>query len=124
MNCKRKEAVSYGRGGRRVAAPPPGSWVRARQDGGEVAERVRDRAIRWLPRRGYLDERTADDRRNEPAAPAAIEACTKLALAGMPAGTVSPRLALRRLELEVDLLHGRGAGGGAGEHPHPAGACR
>jgi hypothetical protein len=34
-------------------------------DVAEVAKRVRDRAVRWLCRHGYLDERAAEDRGNE-----------------------------------------------------------
>jgi hypothetical protein len=58
-------------------APPP-----SKENVGEVARRVRDRALRWLRRRGYLDERAAEERSNETATPSAIEACTQLALAG------------------------------------------
>jgi hypothetical protein len=49
---------------------------------GEVAQRVRDRFVRWLRRHGYLDERGAEDRSNAPAEPSALEACAQLALAG------------------------------------------
>jgi hypothetical protein len=37
----------------------------------EVARRVRHRALRWLRRHGYLDERAAEERGNAPAEPAA-----------------------------------------------------
>jgi hypothetical protein len=43
---------------------------------------VRDRAVRWLRSHGYLDERAAEERGNEPADPSAIHGCTQLALAG------------------------------------------
>jgi len=58
-------------------APAP-----AKEDVAEVARRVRDRAVRWLRRRGYLDERAAEDRGNEAAEPSALDGCTQLALAG------------------------------------------
>jgi len=58
-------------------APPP-----SKDDVTEVAQRVRDRAVRWLRRHGYLDERAAEERGNEPAEPSAIDGCTQLALAG------------------------------------------
>src|SRR5262249_52022480 len=41
-----------------------------------------DRAVRWLRRRGYLDERAAEERSNEAVEPSAIEGCVQLALAG------------------------------------------
>ena len=67
-----------GDGGVRVhEAPPP-----CRDDVDEVARRVRDRALLWLRRHGYLDERAAEDRGHEPVAPSALDACTQLALAG------------------------------------------
>ena len=49
-----------------------------KDDVGEVAKRVRDRAARWLRRHCYIDERAAEDRSNEVARPSAIEACTQL----------------------------------------------
>jgi hypothetical protein len=58
-------------------APPPSA-----DDVAEVARRVRDRAVRWLRRRGYLDERATEDRSNEAAEPSALDGCTQLALAG------------------------------------------
>jgi Putative transposase len=48
----------------------------------EVAERVRDRTLRWLRKHGYLDERAAEDRSNAPPEPSALEGCAQLALAG------------------------------------------
>jgi hypothetical protein len=42
-------------------APPP-----SKDDVAEVARRVRDRTLGWLRRRGYLDERVAEERGNEP----------------------------------------------------------
>jgi hypothetical protein len=50
-------------------------------DVAEVAERVRDRAVRWLLRHHDLDERAAEERGNEAAEPSALDACTQLALA-------------------------------------------
>jgi hypothetical protein len=47
-----------------------------------VAKRVRDRAVRWLRRHGYLDERAAEELRNEAAEASAFDGCTQLALAG------------------------------------------
>jgi hypothetical protein len=67
-----------GGGGVRVhQAPAP-----SKDDVGQVAQRVRDRFVRWLRRHGYLDERAAEDRSNAPAEPSALEACAQLALAG------------------------------------------
>jgi hypothetical protein len=43
---------------------------------------VRNRAVRWLGRKGYIDRRAAEDRGHETPEPSAIEACTQLALAG------------------------------------------
>jgi hypothetical protein len=54
----------------------------SKDDVGEVAQRVRDRGVRWLRRHGHLDERAAEDRSNEAAEPSAIEGCMQLALAG------------------------------------------
>jgi hypothetical protein len=39
-------------------APP-----RSKDDVAEVAQRVRDRAVRWLRRKGYLDKRAAEEAR-------------------------------------------------------------
>jgi len=58
-------------------APP-----RSKDDVAEVAKRVQGRALRWLRRRGYLDERAAEERSNEAAEPSAIDGCMQLALAG------------------------------------------
>ena len=58
-------------------APPP-----SKHDVGEGARRVRDRALLWLRRRGYLDERVAEERGDETVEPSALDACTPLALAG------------------------------------------
>ncbi|WP_437908614.1 hypothetical protein WME95_12560 [Sorangium sp. So ce327] len=41
-------------------APPP-----SKDDVSEVARRVRERALLWLRRRGYLDERAAEERSDE-----------------------------------------------------------
>jgi hypothetical protein len=59
-------------------APAP-----SKDDVSEVAKRVRERAVRWLRRHGYVDERAAEERSNETPEPsAALDACTQLALAG------------------------------------------
>ncbi|WP_437539862.1 transposase [Sorangium sp. So ce726] len=58
-------------------APPP-----PKDDVSEVARRVRERALLWLRRRGYIDERAAEERSNETIEPSALDACTQLALAG------------------------------------------
>ena len=64
-------------GGVRFHEAPPLS-----KDVAEVAQRVRDRALRWLRRKGYLDERAAEERSNEAAEPSALDGCMQLALAG------------------------------------------
>ena len=53
QNREEREKTDAG-GVRFHEAPPP-----SKDDVGEVAQRVRDRAVRWLRRRGYLDERDA-----------------------------------------------------------------
>jgi hypothetical protein len=58
-------------------APPP-----SKEDVDEVARRVRDRALRWLRRHGWLDERAAEERGNEPAEPDALQGGLQRALAG------------------------------------------
>jgi hypothetical protein len=65
-------------GGVRFHEAPPSS----KDDVAEVAQRVRDRALRWLRRKGYLDERAAEERSNEAAEPSALDGCMQLALAG------------------------------------------
>ena len=47
----------------------------------DVAKRVHDRALRWLRRHRYLDERTAEDRSNEPATSAPMDDFSRIALA-------------------------------------------
>jgi hypothetical protein len=64
-------------GGVRFHEAPPSS----KDDVAEVAQRVRDRAVRWLRRRGHLDERAAEEFRNEVAEPSALDECMLLALA-------------------------------------------
>jgi hypothetical protein len=71
---------------------PPGDWFRhlgpqrgrgdPKDDVTEVAQRVRDRALRWPRRRGHLDERAAYELSNEVAEPSAIDGCTQLARLG------------------------------------------
>ena len=58
-------------------APPP-----EKADVEDVAKRVRDRALRWLRRHRYLDERAAEERSNEPAAAAPMDDFSRIALAG------------------------------------------
>jgi hypothetical protein len=65
-------------GGVRWSEAPPSS----KDDVTEVARRVRDRAVRWLRRKGYLDERATEEHGNEAAEPSAIDGCMQLALAG------------------------------------------
>src|SRR5262249_14531418 len=67
----------HGEGVRVHEAPPP-----AKTDGGDVARRVHDRALVWLRRHRYLDERPAEDRSNEPAADTPVDSLARLALAG------------------------------------------
>src|SRR5262249_5885543 len=67
-----------GEGGVRFHEVPPPSP----DDRAQAARRVRDRAVRWLGRKGYIDRHAAEDRGNETLEPSAIEACTQLALAG------------------------------------------
>jgi hypothetical protein len=51
-------------------------------DVADVAERVHERALRWLRKHKYLDARAAEDRSNEPSAPTPIEGFASLALGG------------------------------------------
>jgi len=73
----------HGEGVRTHEAPPP-----AKTDVALVAQRVHDRALVWLRRHRYLDERPAEDRSNEPAADTPIDALARLALGG---GTFASR---------------------------------
>lgn len=63
-------------------APP-----RSKDDVPEVAKRVRDRALRWLRRRGYPDERAAEELSNEVAEPSTLIR----AAAGLPETTLVRR---------------------------------
>ena len=47
-----------------------------------IVRRVRDRAYRWLRKRGYLEERAAEERSNEAPEQSALEACAEAALRG------------------------------------------
>jgi hypothetical protein len=47
-----------------------------------VVQRVRDRAFRWLRRRGLLDDRPAEERSNEAPERSALDACAEAALRG------------------------------------------
>ena len=67
----------HGEGVRTHEAPPP-----AKTDVALVAQRVHDRALVWLRRHRYLDERPAEALRNEPAADTPIDALAPLALGG------------------------------------------
>jgi hypothetical protein len=67
----------HGEGVRLHEAPPP-----AQTDVADVVQRVHDRALVWLRRHRYLDERPAEDRGNEPAAETPVDALARLALAG------------------------------------------
>lgn len=69
--------VRDGQAVRFVEAPAPSP-----EQLGAVARRVRDGAVRWLARHGYLDERGAEERGNDRDTPTPIEACLQLALSG------------------------------------------
>lgn len=56
--------------------------------------------VRWLERHGYVDERAAEDRGNEPAEPSAIEGCKQLALAG---GTFLAKPGEAKVDPNADL---------------------
>jgi hypothetical protein len=45
-----------------------------------IIERVEKRAMAWLRRHGYLDERPIDERSNEPLAQTALDACAAIAM--------------------------------------------
>ena len=60
-----------------VPAPPP-----EKADLERIVTRIRDRALRWLRKKRYLDDRPAEDRSNESPEPTALEGCLQLALAG------------------------------------------
>jgi hypothetical protein len=57
------------------AAPPP-----TREELDATVRRVEKRAMTWLRRRGYLDERPIDERSNEPPAQTALDACAAIAM--------------------------------------------
>src|SRR5262249_47731622 len=69
--------TKVGAGVRFHEATPP-----TKDDVATGAQRVRDRAVRWLSRHGFVDERAAEERGNPPAEPSALEGCMQLALAG------------------------------------------
>ena len=58
-------------------APPP-----AKTDVTDVVQRVHDRALVWLRRHRYLDDRRAEDRGNEPSADSPVDGLARVALAG------------------------------------------
>ena len=86
----------HGGGVRIHEAPPP-----AKTDVADVARRVHDRALVWLRRHRYLDERPAEDRGNDPPADTPIDALARLALAS---GTFlgGPFLAKDRADENLD----------------------
>jgi len=86
-------------------AKPP-----SKDDAGEVAQRVRDRGVRWLRRHGHLDERAAEDRGNEAAEPSAIEGCDHAASSWAPA-----------FPIEIVRLFRGKPGSPFGRYVHPAG---
>ena len=47
---------------------------------GALVQRVNDRCLAWLRRRGYLDERRTDERSTEPPAQTALDACAAIAI--------------------------------------------
>ena len=66
-----------GEGVRLHEATPP-----QKADVADVVRRVHDRALRWLRKRGYLDDLPAEERSNEPPATTPIDAFARFALAG------------------------------------------
>jgi len=87
--------TKVGAGVRFHEATPP-----AKDDVATGAQRVRDRAVRWLHRHGFIDERAAEERGNPPAEPSALEGCMQLALAG---GTFLARPAEAKPDPDADL---------------------
>ena len=91
--------------------PPP-----SKDDVEEVARRVRDRALRWLRRHSYLDERAAEERGNERREPDALQgACSSRSLA-LP----SLRDPRRPKEIPTPTWS---AGSGASRHRATASTC-
>jgi Putative transposase len=60
-----------------------------------VVRRVRDRALRWLRKRGLLDERFAEERGNEQPERGALDACAEVALRGGAFAVIAQRDASR-----------------------------
>src|SRR5262245_18564117 len=58
-------------------APPP-----SKSDLDELVGRVHDRALVWLQRHGYIDNRRPEERDSDTKQPAPIDAFAALALAG------------------------------------------
>lgn len=52
-----------------------------------VVRRVRDRSLRWLRKHGFIDDRSAVDRSNEPPERDALGACAEVALPSPTIGT-------------------------------------
>jgi hypothetical protein len=48
----------------------------------EIVKRIRGRALRWVRKRGLLDERPAEERSNEAPERSALDACAEVALRG------------------------------------------
>jgi hypothetical protein len=51
-----------------------------REELDEIVKRVEKRVMAWLRRRGYLDERSIDERSNEPPTQTALDACAAIAM--------------------------------------------
>jgi hypothetical protein len=70
-------------------APPSGDMLK------RVVQRVRDRSLRWLRKRGLLDERLAEERGNEQPERSALDTCAEVALHGGAFAILDPREASR-----------------------------
>src|SRR5262249_5707485 len=92
--------VAFEQRGERICAheaPPPSCDALD-----ELVTRVRDRTLLWLRKRGYLDERAAEERSSVRPTPSAIEGCTQLALSG---GAFLARPFAASSNGEADLEH-------------------
>ncbi len=93
----------------------PCQFVAARPPSPEALERLicrlHRRALRWLTRRGFIEERHHEERSNETPQPSALEACAQLAL------TIG---AVARL---ADDTAGNGAASGGDPEPKRRGPC-
>ena len=70
-------------------APPSGEML------DRIVRRVRDRTLRWLRKRGLLDERLAEERGNEQPEHGALDACAEVALRGGAFAVIAQRDASR-----------------------------